>query len=172
MLDGDFPNLLMSKGPWQPCIPRRIPSPESCFRSSLSPSPRVEGFIVNEGEKVGKRPSLFYRRMIGMKSSKFHPRYQFAHKGKQSETDATKFQGGTGIEKKRPGVDFFLFWTLGGLTNYVIRHASKYSNITSSTGAFLYAPSQPHQSLVILYLQVQPSSLFKRYLLRVVLDFK
>ena len=41
---------------------------------------------------MGKRPSLFYRRMIGMKSSKFHPRYQFAHKGKQSETDATKFR--------------------------------------------------------------------------------
>jgi len=61
-------------------------------------------------------------------------------------------QGGTGIEKKRPRVDFFLLWTLGGLTNYVIRHVSKYSsNITSSTGAFLYAPSQPHQSLVILY---------------------
>jgi len=44
-------------------------------------------------------------------------------------------QGGTGIEKKRPGVDFFFFWTLGGLTNYVIRHMSKYSNITSSARA-------------------------------------
>jgi len=37
--------------------------------------------------------------------------------------------------KKRPGVDFFFFWTLGGLTNYVIRHMSKYSNITSSARA-------------------------------------
>ena len=37
--------------------------------------------------------------------------------------------------KKRPGVDFFFSWTLRGLTNYVIRHRSKYSNMTSSSEA-------------------------------------
>ena len=37
--------------------------------------------------------------------------------------------------KKRPGVDFFFPWTLRGLTNYVIRHRSKYSNMTSSSEA-------------------------------------
>ena len=42
---------------------------------------------------------------------------------------------GEGIEKKRPGVDFFPPWTLKGLTNYIIRHQSKYSNMTSSSQA-------------------------------------
>ena len=38
--------------------------------------------------------------------------------------------------KKRPGVDFFFPWTLRGLTNYIIRHQSKYSNMTSSSECF------------------------------------
>ena len=45
-------------------------------------------------------------------------------------------QGGTGILKKDPVSIFFFPWTLRGLTNYVIRHQSKYSNMTSSSEAF------------------------------------
>ena len=40
-------------------------------------------------------------------------------------------QGGLGIEKKDLGSIFFFSLTLGGLTNYVIRHTSIYGNVTS-----------------------------------------
>ena len=45
-------------------------------------------------------------------------------------------QGGSGIEKKDLGSIFFFSSTLGGLTNYVIRHMSKYGNIMSSSASF------------------------------------
>ena len=50
-------------------------------------------------------------------------------------SDELKMTRGHWDLKKRPGVDFFFSWTLRGLTNYVIRHQPKYSNMTSSSGA-------------------------------------
>jgi len=44
-------------------------------------------------------------------------------------------QGGSRIEKKDLG-SIFSPSTLGGLTNYVIRHMSKYGNIMSSSASF------------------------------------
>jgi len=46
-------------------------------------------------------------------------------------TEATVSQGGTGIGKKDPGSIFFLRASAVGLTNYVIRNMSIYSNMTS-----------------------------------------
>jgi hypothetical protein len=51
-----------------------------------------------------------------------------------SEKSGKFYQGGSGIEKKDPGSNFFPL-TLGGLTNYVIRHMSRYGNNMSSAAA-------------------------------------
>jgi len=50
--------------------------------------------------------------------------------------------------KKRPGVDFFFLSTLGGLTNYIIRHTSIYGNIMSSVASL---PCSWADSLHILH---------------------
>jgi len=66
--------------------------------------------------------------------------------------------------KKRPRVNFFLFWTLGGLTNYVIRHMSKYSDITSSTGdvcSFTTSSIPRHAMTVRKYVQPFPLVQFR-----------
>jgi hypothetical protein len=41
-------------------------------------------------------------------------------------------KGGSGIKKKICNADFFSKASLAGLTNYVIRHISKYGNIMTS----------------------------------------
>jgi len=59
--------------------------------------------------------------------------YQFPLNFDGNHTEVHYYvQGGVRIEKKRPGVDFLFPLTLGGLTNYVIRHTSIYGNIMSS----------------------------------------
>jgi hypothetical protein len=50
-------------------------------------------------------------------------------------------QGGLGNKKIYPGSDFFLRTLLAGLPTYVIRHTSKYGNITLASQA-LASPSQ------------------------------
>ena len=44
-------------------------------------------------------------------------------------------KGGAGIKKKISRVNFFAKSNLAGLTNYIIRHQPKYSNMTSLSQA-------------------------------------
>ena len=96
-------------------------------------------------------------RTPAVKSTKKHYFYKYARAAASSylnynrlKTPRVKFQGMIGLVlrckfpnrilykargsrdwKKRPRVDFFFSLTLGGLTNYVIRHTSIYGNVTS-----------------------------------------
>jgi len=55
-------------------------------------------------------------------------------------------QGYLGIGKKYKGSIFFAKASLAGLTNYVIRHNSKYGNMTSLSG--LPPACSPHASQI------------------------
>ena len=80
--------------------------------------------------------SSILRHCVAILLSGSVPLLVYPHKSYMySPFDPVTSQGGTGIKKKDPGSISFFPWTLRGLTNYVIRHQSKYSNMTSSSEA-------------------------------------
>jgi len=62
---------------------------------------------------------------------------------KETRAAYQETKGVSGLKKRDPGSIFFFSSTLGGLTNYVIRHTSKYGNIMSSS---LHFPSLTHNT--------------------------
>ena len=76
---------------------------------------------------MNKSNNDFQQRQI---TTIFHnPRQGSKTDGKAEKTPA---QGDSGIKKKICDADFFSKASLAGLTNYVIRHISKYGNIMTS----------------------------------------